>query len=125
MNEPQRIGLTHSTNQHLVEILDSLNAESEGSALIKKDIYRLAIALAIKASKDAQPISEKTEDFLRVAELDDDKTLYVAVQASGLCGPDEPVYAAMERLAESGIQEFYEAYKKGLDQIPWDKVLSS
>ena len=123
MDEPQRIGLTEATNQKLVEMLDMLNAESQGNTLIKKDLYRLAIALAVKEVTEAPIVSGKTEDFLRVAELDEDRVLYVAVQASGLCGPDEPVYAAMERLAEHGIGNFYKAFKSNMDELPWDKIL--
>jgi hypothetical protein len=104
-------------------MLEMLNAGSQGNTLIKKDLYRLAIALAVEETTEAPIVSGKTEDFLRVAELDEDRVLYVAVQASGLCGPDEPVYTAMERLAEHGIAKFYKAFKSNMDELPWEKIL--
>ena len=124
MDEPKRIGLTKEANTFLEEMLESLNDGNNVQSLIKFDLYRLAVALCVKQGVVPHPIDGATDNALRVAEIDEDGALYTAVKAANLSGNDEPVYRAVERLAEHGIREFYSQYQKNVGNLPWDKLLS-
>ena len=124
MEEPQRIGLTKKANAHLDEILDSLNSEVSGQALIKFDLYRLAVALGVKKGIKPKPLSEKTDNAFRVVELDPDKALYFAVDAAKLQESGEAIYHIVERLGEQGTRHFYHAYRENMGKLPWDKLLA-
>ena len=106
------------------EMLESLNDGNNVQSLIKFDLYRLAVALCVKQGVVPHPIDGATDNALRVAEIDEDGALYTAVKAANLSGNDEPVYRAVERLAEHGIREFYSQYQKNVGNLPWDKLLS-
>ena len=122
MNEPNRIGLSKEANDLLDEMLAALNAKAEGSQLIKFDFYRLSVALGVKNHTKAAPI--ESTDSLRVDELDKDKALYYSVESTGLRKTDEPIYRAVERLADHGIREFYKVFKENMDELDWAKLLS-
>lgn len=124
MAEPLRIGLTKQANAYLDEMLHSLNSQTVGQDLIKFDLYRLAVALGVKKGITPEPLSEKTDNAFRVAELDPDKALYFAVAAANLQTSGEAIYHIVERLGEQGIRHFYDAYRKNLDKLPWDKLLA-
>lgn len=125
MEEPQRIGLTIEANSYLDEMLDSLNSETKGGSekLIKFDLYRLAVAIGVKKGEKPQAMKEKAESSFRVGELDPDNALFIAVEAANLYEHDEPVYRGVERLAEQGIRQFYEAYRTNIGRLPWNKIL--
>ena len=123
MQEPQRIGLTTQANAYLDEMLESLKSEAGGQGLIKFDLIRLAVALGIKNSITPKPLSENTDSAYRVAELDPDKALYFAVVAANLPTSGETIYHIVERLGEQGIRHFYDAYRKNMGRLPWDKLL--
>ncbi len=124
MEEPQRIGLTKEANDYLDEILDSLNSEVEEKGIIKFDLYRLAVALGVKNGNKPSSLSSNTDNAFRVSELDIDKALFFAVEATNLQGNEEPIYRVVERLAEQGIRDFYKAYKSHSERMPWDKILA-
>ena len=124
MNEPQRIGLTTQANAYLDEMLDSLNSEVTGQVLIKFDLYRLAVALGVKKGIRPEPLSEKTDNAFRVAELDPDKALFFAVDAANLHEVDESIYRIIERFGEQDIRFFYNAYRENMGKLPWDKLLA-
>lgn len=125
MEEPERIGLTKETNLKLDELLEELNPSKgkEGTKLIKFDIYRLAVALGVKHREKPPLINGNTDRSFRVTELDQDKALYFAVQASGLNGSDESVYGYIERLAEEGIKQFFRLYSDNMGRLPLEKIL--
>lgn len=123
MQEPQRIGLTTQANAYLDEMLESLKSEAGGQGLIKFDLIRLAVALGIKNGITPKPLSENTDSAYRVAELDPDKALYFAVVAANLQTSGETIYHIVERLGEQGIRHFYDAYRKNMGRLPWDKLL--
>ena len=124
MKEPQRIGLTKKAHDYLDEMLEYLNCEaSREKKLIKFDLYRLSVAVGVKKGVRPEPLSEQPDDSFRVAELDQDKALFFAVDAANIQGPDEAVYQIIERLAELGIRHFYDAYQKNMGKLPWDKLL--
>ena len=125
MEEPQRIGLTKEANTYLDEMLDSLNSDMEGGGekLIKFDLYRLAVAIGVKEGTKPIPLKEKTDNSFRVAELDPDKALFIAVEAANLRENGESVYHCMERLAEQGVRQFYDAYRSNVGRLPWNKLL--
>lgn len=126
MEEPQRIGLTRQAHAYLDEMLDSLNSEVTGQALIKFDLYQLAVALGVKNGISPEPFPEKSEkpdSAFRVAELDPDKALFFAVDAANLREADESIYRIVERFGEQGIRHFYNAYRENMDKLPWDKLL--
>lgn len=124
MDEPLRIGLTALANAYLDEMLDSLNSEVTGQALIKFDLYRLAVALGVKKGIRPEPLSEKTDNAFRVAELDPDKALFFAVDAANLHESGESIYHTVERFGEQGIRNFYNAYSENMGKLPWDKLLA-
>lgn len=126
MDEPQRIGLTKEANAFLDEMLETINLETEGASekLIKKDLYRLAVAIGVKNKKSPPIINENTDSFLRVEELDRDKSLYIAVEAAGINDGAESIYRCIERLAEQGIRLFYKSYQENMERLPWDKILA-
>ena len=122
MTEPTRVGLTPATDSKLDELLDELNPHGgeEGVKLIKFDLYRLAVALGVSRS-DAPPIlDDKSSSSLRKNELDPDGVLSLAVESSGLIGPDDSRYEFIERLAERGISELYEKFQQ-TGQLPLDE----
>lgn len=123
MTEPTRIGLTKQAHGYLDEMLDSLNSEASGLTLIKFDLYRLAVALGVKNNIKPEFLSEQPDDAFRVAEVDPDKALYYAVDASNLQKSDEAIYHIVERLADQGIRRFYDAYQENMGRLPWDKLL--
>lgn len=123
MSEPLRIGLTKQANGYLDEMLDFLKSQPGGQELIKFDLYRLAVALGIKKGLVPEPLSDKSDSTFRVTELDPDKALYYAVDAANLQESDEAIYHIIERLADQGIRQFYDAYQKNTGRLPWDKLL--
>ena len=123
MSEPLRIGLTKQANAYLDEMLDFLKSQPGGQELIKFDLYRLAVALGVKKGVVPKPLSDKSDSTFRVTELDPDKALYYAVDAANLQESGETIYHIIERLADQGIRQFYEAYQKNTGRLPWDKLL--
>ncbi|MDB3856252.1 hypothetical protein N9284_02035 [Halieaceae bacterium] len=126
IDEPSRIGLSKEANAYLDEMLESLNSEVKESKgdLIKFDLYRLAVAIGVKKGEKLTAITEKMDSSFRVGELDVDQALYIAVKAAKLNDPDEPIYHAVERLADHGIRSFYSAYQKNMGKLPWGELLS-
>lgn len=122
MEEPSRIGLTATTGAQLEELLADLNpiAGFEGVKLIKFDLYRLAIALELKAGEPPAPLNEKSVTSLRVVELDPNGVLATAVESSAKIPEGVSVYEFIERLAESGIRRFYQAYQQ-TGQLPLEE----
>ena len=122
MDEPSRIGLTAATGAQLEELLEDLNPDqgTEGVKLIKFDLYRLAVALGLNKNDPPPQLVEKSTSSLRVAELDPDGVLYLAAEHSELLPTGSSVYEFVERLAESGIHEFYSSYQT-TGQLPLDK----
>ena len=122
MDEQSRIGLTAATGAQLDELLEALNPDqgTEGVKLIKKDLYRLAVALGLKKTDPPPQLKEKSNSFLRVSEVDGDGVLYLAVEHSDLLSEGGSVYELVERLAESGIREFYSSYQT-TGQLPLDQ----
>lgn len=114
MNEPSRIGLTAKTGAQLDDLLEELNPErgTEGTSLIKFDIYRLAVALGLNNPSPPAVLNEKSTPSFRVSELDPDGVLYLAVENSQLLPINTPIYEFIERLAEHGISEFYNNYQQ-------------
>jgi len=121
MDEPSRIGLTTTTGAKLDELLEDLNPDQgvDGVRLIKFDLYRLAVALGVKKEAIPLPLNDKSIPNLRVVELDPDGVLYTSVENSGLVPDGVPIYEFIERLAEQGVQEFYQVYQK-TGQLPLD-----
>jgi hypothetical protein len=122
MNEPNRIGLTATTGAQLDELLEELNPDegAEGVKLIKFDLYRLAVALGLKKNDPPPQLREKSMPSFRVSELDPDGVLYLAVEHSELITEGDAIYEFVERLAESGISDFYQAYQQS-GQLPLDQ----
>jgi hypothetical protein len=110
MDEPNRIGLSAVTTSQLEELLDDLNSEESGVKLLKRDLYRLAVALSVK-NCILPPRLEDRKGFMdRVSEFDPDGILYTAVKSTGLVTNGLTIYEFTERLAERGIKEFYQSY---------------
>lgn len=116
MDEPNRIGLTQLAAQQLDELLLELNpvqdSNNETFKLIKFDIYRLAVALGIKENKTPTSLNDKSNSAFRVNELDPDKALFTVVKCLGVCPTGTSIYSYIEKLAEQGINEFYEYFQK-------------
>jgi|GEM_PF-2005917 len=116
MNEPDRIGLTPLVAEQLDELLSELNPNIESTKetvkLIKFDIYRLAVSLGLKERKSPPELKEKSNSAFRVGELDRDKALFTVVECLECCPNDTSIYRYIERLAEQGIQEFYQEYQQ-------------
>ena len=123
MAEPSRIGLTKQANAYLDEMLEFLKSQPGGQDLIKFDLYRLAVALGVKNGLAPEPLSDKSDSTFRVTELDPDKALYYAVDAANLQKSSEAIYHIIERLADQGIRQFYDAYQGNMGRLPWDKLL--
>ncbi len=124
IDEPKRIGLTENTNNQLEELLGHLNDQAPNEqGLIKFDIYRLAVALGIKKGEKPMALLEKTENALRVSEIDPDKALYYAVRESGLHLPNQSIYHAVECLADNGIRLIYNHYQQNMENINWDELI--
>ena len=124
-NEPERIGLTEKTNRQLEEILDFLNSRAPNEqALIKFDIYRLAVALGIKKGEKSKPTLEKADKAFRVIELDREKALFYAVRELNLHLPEQAIYHAVECLADDGIQLIYDHYIQNMENIIWDQLIT-
>ena len=125
IEEPARIGLSQDANSYLDEMLDSINSAVDDSSrdLIKFDLYRLAVAIGVKRCEKSASISSKTDSAFRVIELDPDKALFIAVKSAKLNNIDEPIYRAVERLADYWIREFYSAYQKNMGKLPWADLL--
>lgn len=127
MNEPERIGLTPLVAEQLDELLSELNpsvdSKNEAVKLIKFDIYRLAVALGIKDCKTPPELKEKSNSVFRVNELDRDKTLYTVVECLDSCPSGTSIYRFIERLAEQGIQEFYQEYQQS-GELPLTEYFS-
>ncbi|KEQ17847.1 hypothetical protein [Endozoicomonas numazuensis] len=122
MNEPSRIGLTSATGAQLDELLEDLNPDSgdEGVKLIKFDLYRLAVALRLKANTPPPPLPEKSVTNLRVKELDPDGLLFLAAENSNLLPAGTPIYEFIEQLAEAGISDFYRDFQQ-TGQLPFNQ----
>jgi hypothetical protein len=59
----------------------------------------------------------------RVSELDPDKVLYTALDNSELVPQATLIYEYIERLAEQGIREFYQAYQQ-TGQLPLEEYFT-
>ena len=123
MAEPSRIGLTKQANAYLDEMLEFLKSQPGGQDLIKFDLYRLAVTLGVKNGLAPEPLSDKSDSTFRVTELDPDKALYYAVDAANLQKSGEAIYHIIERLADQGLRQFYDAYQGNMGRLPWDKLL--
>jgi len=126
MEEPSRIGLTATAGAQLDELLEELNPDqgTEGIKLIKFDLYRLTVALGLNKTEPPALLLEKSAASLRVSELDPDGVLYLAVEYSELLPKGGSIYEFVERLAESGIREFYRTYQQ-TGQLPLDQYFDA
>lgn len=126
MVEPGRIGLTAEAAAQLDDILADLNPQDgdAGVKLIKFDLYRLAVALGIKKGLNPPALNDKSNTSFRVNELDDGGILYAAVECAGIVDSGMPIYEYIERLAEQGIREFYDANLK-TGQLPFEEIFSN
>lgn len=122
MDEPNRIGLTAVGMAQLDELLDELNPGDgeDGTRLIKFDLYRLVVALGIKNKITAPILEDKSLNTLRVAELDEERTLYTALDNSDLVPAGTSIYGYIERLAEKGIRDLYQTYQS-TGQFPFEE----
>lgn len=116
--EPNRIGLTDETRIALKEMID------DGVALQLWDLYRLAVAIGVREGKKPPPLNNRVVDIFRTNELDPDGALYTAVEASDLYDEGEAIYSCIERLAEQGIKEFYELYRRR-GELPFGEILGT
>lgn len=125
MNEPGRIGLTEQASMQLEELLADLNPAKgeEGIGLIKFDLYRLAVVVGIKNGIQPPALMDKGNSSFRVGELDEGGVLYAAVESAGLVEKGKSIYEYIERLAEQGIREFYDANLK-TGQLPFDEIFA-
>ncbi len=126
MEEPQRIGLTKATHSMLDELLEELNPKEseEGMKLIKFDLYRLAVALGVKKAITPPQLEDISQTSFRVTELDrDGAPLYTVLETSGIVPNGIPIYSYIERLAEEGIKEFYQAYIQ-TGELPWEEYFN-
>lgn len=125
MEEPNRIGLTATTMAQLEELLEELNPMDgeEGTKLIKFDLYRLVVSLGIKNQVVASPLSEKSQNSLRVSEFDDEGVFYSALENSELVPEGIAIYEYIERLAEQGVKELYNTFRT-TGQIPFEEYFS-
>ncbi|MEW8357382.1 MAG: hypothetical protein AB2601_18770 [Candidatus Thiodiazotropha sp.] len=125
MEEPNRIGLTSTTMAQLEELLDELNPMDgeEGTKLIKFDLYRLVVSLGIKNQIVAPPLSEKSQNSLRVSEFDDEGVFYSALENSELVPEGIAIYEYIERLAEQGVKELYKIFRT-TGQLPFEEYFS-
>lgn len=122
MEEPTRIGLTQTAGAKLEELITELNPEQgkEGVRLIKFDLYRLAISLGIKRDIKPPPLPEKSIANFRVSELDPEGNLLTVLSLVGGDSFDGNAYEYMERLAELGVNMFYEAYQQ-TGELPFEE----
>ena len=97
MDEPNRIGLSAKVNAQLEDLLKDLNSQEGGVELIKRDLYRLAVALGIKNAIDPSPLDDKNGWKDRVSEFDPDRSLYTAAENSGLATAGASIYEFIER----------------------------
>lgn len=125
MTEPSRIGLTADTMEKLEEMLAELNPATDegGTKLIKFDIYRLVVSLAIKDRIKAPPLKESSEANFRVTELDEDRIFYSVLESDDIIPDGVSVYEYIERLAEQAITTLYDSYIT-TGQIPLTKYLT-
>tara|TARA_R100001224_G_C3985033_1_gene137247 strand:+ start:114 stop:509 length:396 start_codon:yes stop_codon:yes gene_type:complete len=125
MTEPSRIGLTADTMGKLEEMLAELNPATDegGTKLIKFDIYRLVVSLAIKDRIKAPPLKESSEANFRVTELDEDRIFYSVLESDDIIPDGVSVYEYIERLAEQAITTLYDSYIT-TGQIPLTKYLT-
>lgn len=126
MEEPQRIGLTRTTNDQVTKLLDELNhsEKEESTSLNKFDLARLAVALEIKRGTAPPPLDDITQKIWRVSELDrDGAVLYSVLESLNVVPKDIPIYSYIERLAESGIKQFCEIYEQ-TGELPWEEYFS-
>lgn len=125
MTEPSRIGLTKETMEKLEEMLAELNPakDEDGTKLIKFDIYRLVVSLAIKDRVKAPPLKESGNKNFRVVELDEDGVFYSVLESDDLVPEGVSIYEYIERLAEYTIATLYDSYIT-TGQIPLTKYLA-
>ncbi len=125
MAEPDRIGLTAETAAKLDELLDEINLSrgEKGVALIKFDLYRLAVAVGIKKGVTPPYLEGKSIASFRVSELDKDGVLYTVLQNSGVVSQHDSIYSYLERLAENEIRAFYSANQQ-TGQLPFEDIFS-
>ena len=114
MNEPGRIGLTAEAGEFLEELLVELNSQQggDGKALIKMDLYRLAVAIGIKKGINPPQLKDKSISSFRVLELDEDGVMYTVLEEMNVINSESSVYEYIERLAEYGIRHFFEENQK-------------
>ena len=124
MKEPNRIGLTSEADAYLEELLEHLNPPKgeTGVKLIKFDLYRLAVAIGIKNGKIPPPLNDKRVPNLKVLELDQEGVFRIALESSGIVPKDMLIHDVIERMAEQGIREFYNAYQQ-TGEIPLEEYL--
>jgi hypothetical protein len=123
MDEPTRIGLTREANDFLDEILEDLNSQTDEKDLLKRDLYRLAVALGVKQGNIAKPLLDHSDNSFRASDIDPDRAFYYAVESKDLDKKEVPIYKIVERLADQGVRNFYEVYKSNMGRIPWDELL--
>ena len=124
MEEPKRIGLTLEADAYLEELLEHFNPPKgeNGVRLIKFDWYRLAVALGIKKGDIPPPLNDKRVPNLKVFELDPEGVFRIALESSGIVPKEMSIYEVIERMAEHGIREFYNAYQE-TGEIPLEEYL--
>ncbi len=117
MEEPNRIGLSSTATAQIDDLLEDLNSDKGEVELLKRDLYRLAVALGVKNHVLPPPLEDKSGWKDRVGEFDPEGVLYVAVETAGLVEEGRSIYEFIECLAEYGIKNFYLAYQK-TGQLP-------
>jgi hypothetical protein len=78
----------------------------------RQDLYRLAIAIAIRKNLAPAPESEPRRNYIGVGSLDPDGSIRTAVLQVRSDHDGRP-YALAERLAEVGIHDMYSHFEAG------------
>ena len=113
LKEPVKIGMPRAHNLKLDEILE--NADCIFSE--KKDIYRLAISIAIKENKIGDKNSKYDWLNYNVEQVDPEPKYFYNIVRSSYPEEEEAVYTTVQRLATAGIEILYDNFKKNGSHI--------
>lgn len=113
LKEPVKIGMPKSHNLKLDAMLE--NADRIFSE--KKDIYRLAISVAIKEKKIGDKNTKYDWLSYTVEQIDPEPKYFYNIVRSSYPDEEEAVYTTVQRLATAGIEILYENFEKNSGNI--------
>jgi len=109
-----RIGLTEAGDEIITSLLEVINdtQDIDSIRVIKKDLYRLAVCVALKDIAEIPRVKLDTNKNFRLNEIDSDGTIQASIEAVQNGDDKSDIASKFEVLANHGLSILQSLYEE-------------